>query len=324
MNTTPPCVSFVAITDFSAHWKYLTESVSDLLGWDPSDLRDHSFFELVHPDELSQVQQLYHETILSDKAAAVAYMRLKHKDAHKGYLLNAVSWTVVHDRVVGSVTFASPGGKALHNSSTAQEITVITPAASNFEFRRWHDPPLTTLGIHTPSRSSSVSRTNLMRDVTPPVDLPATQSSRTALILDRFSVNCTVTYYSNHQLVSQTAATKRPFFDFVAPKDEAVVRSWLEAIKTCGVNERGHPSSGGFGYGRFLLCSEGRDSIGNGSDSIPTRRQLASSARLPGWCGQSRVRAASPPAQNSPLHVSVDAIFSAHSDGLVCILRRAQ
>jgi hypothetical protein len=100
-----------------------------------------------------------------------------------------------------------------------------------------------------------------MRASTPLPDLPAVQSCRTALILDRFSVNCTVTYYSNHRLVTPAAATTRTFFDFVALQDEAVVRSWLEVIKTCGVNDRGHPSDGGFGYGRFLLCPEGRDSM---------------------------------------------------------------
>ncbi|KAJ7741361.1 hypothetical protein B0H16DRAFT_1565525 [Mycena metata] len=309
MNSTPPSVSFIAITDFSARWKYLTESVSDLLGWEPSDLREHSFFELVHPDELAQVQELHYETIRSDKAAAMAYMRLKHKDAHKGYLLCAVSRTVVYDKVVGSVSFASPGGEALHYSSTAQEITVITPAASNFEFRRWHDPP--------PPRSKISQRTSRTspprRTVTPPADLPTTQSPRTALVLDRFSINCTITHYSNHQLIAPAAATPpcpRPFFDFVAREDEAVVRSWLAAIKTCGVNERGHPSSGGFGYGRFLLCTEGRDSI-------------ASEPPLPATSGWRRNfnRVASPLAGKS---LSVDAIFSAHSDGLVCILRRAE
>ena len=33
------------------------------------------------------------------------------------------------------MSFASPGPKALHNASTAQEITVITPTAKDFEFR---------------------------------------------------------------------------------------------------------------------------------------------------------------------------------------------
>ncbi|KAJ6504687.1 hypothetical protein C8R47DRAFT_1103228 [Mycena vitilis] len=306
MNSTPPSVSFIVILDFSACWKYLTESVADLLGWEPSDLRERSFFELVHPEELVRVQKLHYETILSDKAAAVAYMRLKHRDAHKGYLLCAVvmgRYTSrlftgpTHSTIHSSVSFASPGGETLHTSSTAQEITVITPAAANFEFRRWHDPPPR---VPSPARTSPEPRVCTMV----PKDLPATQSSRTALILDRFSVNCTVTYYSNHQLIVPGAATTRRFFDFIAPEDEAVVRSWLAAIKTCGVNERGHPSSGGFGYGRFLLCVEGRDSTA--SEPPPP---------APGW------RRPRPPTENT---VSVDAIFSAHSDGLVCILRRAQ
>ncbi|KAJ7078596.1 hypothetical protein B0H15DRAFT_788823, partial [Mycena belliarum] len=259
-----------------ARWEYLTESVTDLLGWDPSDLRDHLFFELVHPDELSQVQQLHQETVLADKAAAVVYMRLKHKNAHQGYLLCAV----VSDLFLftfASISFASPGGKALHSSSTAQEITVVTPTASNFEFRastslyqclqcthrllqRWHEPAPITSRLQSPPQGSASQRSTNTLDPATPAALPAAQSFRTALILDRFSVNCTVTYYSNHQLISPAAATPRPFFDLVAAEDEATVRSWLEAIKTCGVNDHGHPSNGGFGYGRFLLCPEGRGS----------------------------------------------------------------
>lgn len=317
MDRTPPNVSFIVILDFSARWEYLTESVTDLLGWDPSDLRDHLFFELVHPDELSQVQQLHQETVLADKAAAVVYMRLKHKNAHQGYLLCAVSRTIVYDKVVGSISFASPGGKALHSSSTAQEITVVTPTASNFEFRRWHEPAPITSRLQSPPQGSASQRSTNTLDPATPAALPAAQSFRTALILDRFSVNCTVTYYSNHQLISPAAATPRPFFDLVAAEDEATVRSWLEAIKTCGVNDHGHPSNGGFGYGRFLLCPEGRGSTA--SDPPPTR--LASQLR-----GQStRSGAPTPPTEEDVvLQISSDAIFSATSDGIICILRRVQ
>jgi len=41
----------------------------------------------------------------------------------------------VHSVVVGSVSFATPGGKALQNASTAQEVEVITPSAKNFDLR---------------------------------------------------------------------------------------------------------------------------------------------------------------------------------------------
>src|ERR1700761_2016033 len=114
-------------------------------------------------------------------------------------------------------------------------------------FQRWHDPPSAPSGHPSPSPRSPASR-----QASPSEELPTSQNPRTAFILDRFSANCTIGHYSNHLLIAREAATSRPFFDFVAREDEALVRSWLGAIKTCGVNDSGQPSSGGFGYGRFV------------------------------------------------------------------------
>src|ERR1700683_1275291 len=81
-----------------------------------------------------------------------------------------------------------------------------------------------------------------------------TQSIRVALILDRFTINCTIIYCSNDNLVSTTDAIGRPFFDFVSERNEELVRTWVDMVKGWGVNERGQPSDGGFGFGRFTLC----------------------------------------------------------------------
>ena len=86
------------------------------------------------------------------------------------------------------------------------------------------------------------------------------QSVRTALILDRFSMHCSVLYCSNDSIVSTTHVMSRSFFDFVAKRDEELVRSWIDVIKSWGVNERGQPSDGGFGFGKFTLLIDGRDS----------------------------------------------------------------
>lgn len=86
------------------------------------------------------------------------------------------------------------------------------------------------------------------------------QSIRTALILDRFSVNCGILYCSNDSLMATTTCMGRSFFDFVSRKDEDLVRSWIDVIKSWGVNERGQPSDGGFGFGKFNLLVRGRDS----------------------------------------------------------------
>jgi hypothetical protein len=86
------------------------------------------------------------------------------------------------------------------------------------------------------------------------------KSFRTAFILDRFSMNCTIMYCSNDLLVSTTSAIGRSFFDFVVKREEEIVRSWITCVKGWGVNKSGlgQPSDGAFGFGRFVLLTEGR------------------------------------------------------------------
>lgn len=117
------------------------------------------------------------------------------------------------------------------------------------------NPPVASLGASHPLSIDDL----LSHRPTRYPDLPA-QSPRTLLILNRFSVNCNVEYCSNDCVLSTTAIMGRPFYDFVVPKDEPLVRSWIDTCKSWGVNERGQPSDGGFGFGKFRACIPGRDS----------------------------------------------------------------
>ncbi|KAI0042403.1 hypothetical protein FA95DRAFT_1610236 [Auriscalpium vulgare] len=367
--SSPPCLSFIGIVDFTenARWVFLTESVSDLLGYEPHELVGKPSLDLVHPDEFPSVKLLHYDTIRQDKAAVLAYLRLKHKDPYKGYVLCAISRTVAYNVLVGSVSFAAMGPKAMHNASTAQEVTIITPSATNFEFRRWGDPspmppspisregsvvslesPLASNSPTTPSDTDSSSRktestsgssaSKTSRRGADPATTAITfdplpkQSVRTALILDRFSMNCPIIYCSNDSFLSTTTVMGRSFFDFVAKKDETLVRSWMDAVKGWGVNERGQPSDGGFGFGKFSLWLHGRDSSDKQPESPPQRQRLggrpmpgqvhaarSSHSAAPG-SARPRVRART---STSDQEMPVDAIFSAHSDGLMVILRHA-
>ena len=109
-----------------------------------------------------------------------------------------------------------------------------------------------------PERHQARSR---IRETPITFDHLSNKSFRTAFILDRFSMNCTILYCSNDLLVSTTSAIGRSFFDFVIRKEEDIVRSWITCVKGWGVNEIGQPSDGGFGFGRFVLLTEGRDSV---------------------------------------------------------------
>ncbi|KAJ3473633.1 hypothetical protein NLI96_g12903 [Meripilus lineatus] len=108
--------------------------------FEPHELIGTPAMNLVHPDEFAQVREMHYHTIRQDKAAVLAYLRMKHKDPCKGYILCSVTRTVCQNVLAGSISFASPGPKAMHNASTAQEVTIITPSAKDFEFRRWNDP----------------------------------------------------------------------------------------------------------------------------------------------------------------------------------------
>ncbi|TFK52137.1 hypothetical protein OE88DRAFT_1657206 [Heliocybe sulcata] len=357
-------VSFIGIVDFTenARWVFATASCYDLLGYEPHELIGTPSLDLVHPDEFPQVKKMHYDTIRQDKAAVLAYLRMKHKDPYKGYILCAISRTVVHNILVGSVSFATPGPKAMHNASTAQEVTIITPTATNFQFRRWNDPspmppsPIPDTAPPPPEDSDSESESesdDTERESTPdrsvsrrketPVihfDPLPKQSMRVALILDRFSMSCPVIYISNDSLIATTSAMGRSFFDFVSKKDEELVRSWIDVIKSWGVNERGQPSDGGFGFGKFTCCTEGRDSSLRSNDAPTSRHRQGPRERDRVHLGITSSPLSGRPSSNSNSgrsrggrnrggsdpngeEIVVDAIFSAHSDGLMVILRRA-
>ncbi|KAI0821976.1 hypothetical protein BC628DRAFT_710331 [Trametes gibbosa] len=365
-SSSTACVSFIGIVDFTedAKWVYCSESVYDLLGFEPHELIGTPSLNLVHPDEFSEVKELHYTTISQDQAAVLAYLRMRHKDPYKGYILCGISRTVCQNVLVGSVSFAAPGPKAMHNASTAQEVKIITPTAKDLEFRRWNDPnPMPPCPIPA-ERMGSPSRRERTRAIS--FDPLPEQSVRTALILDRFSVNCGILYCSNDSLLATTTCMGRSFFDFVSRREEDLVRSWIDVIKGWGVNERGQPSDGGFGFGKFTVLVRGRDSSIRQPDPVPSRHRNGSHAHShphsdPHSASNSRTRDArshnypsaagsgyrerdrererererdrerergmmrAPRARGSAAEgeLVVDAIFSAHSDGLMVILRKS-
>ncbi|KAG5638734.1 hypothetical protein H0H81_010544 [Sphagnurus paluster] len=257
----------------------------------------------------------------------------------------------------------------MHNASTAQEIEVIAPNASGFQMKRWHDPsPISPPSMNTRlpspvspssswrSRSSpgSISGSEseeysplpeLKRQDTITFDHLPNQSLRTLFILDRFTTKGTILYCSNDNLITTTTAMGRSFYDFVHEKNEATVRSWIDAVKGWGVNELGQPSDGGFGYGCFTLLTKGRDSSerllepsdppsasrrdrGNRSRALRAHLHYVGGGRVShipdrGHAGGNGRSTLPPPEGFSP-QVAVDAIFSAHSDGLMVVLRRSE
>lgn len=167
-------------------------------------------------------------------------------------------------------------------------------------------------------------------------------SSRQAVVLDRFSRSMTISYMSNTRILPPVAQG-RSFFDFVRTRDERLVRAWLEAVKGWDAGAGGPGAGGGFGYGRFGLVLAGRNSRHRRKESGSRQRSeidegIISATSQSGDVGRVQKmsvaratrerRTASVGGQRRPDPdpdvLIVDGIFSAHSDGLLVILKRVE
>ncbi|KAI0761543.1 hypothetical protein BD413DRAFT_607140 [Trametes elegans] len=320
-----------------------SESGDSGTGYEPHELIWSSALNLIHPDEFSQVKELHYTTFSQDQAVVLAYLRMRHNDPYNGYVLCGINL------LVGSVSFAAPGPKVMHNA--------ITPTAKDLDFRRWNDlNPIPPCPL-PPSRGGCPEpRRGHGRSIS--FDPLPEKSVRTALILDRFSVNCGILYCSNDSILSTTTCMGRSFFDFVARKDKDLVCFWIDIIKCWGMNERGQPSDGGFGFGKFTVLVHGRDSSIRHPNPVPSRHRNGSHAhshadphahshpnshshshsvsRTRETCSHQHATSAGyserekdrdrdraimrPPRSRGAEDLVVDAIFSAHSDGHMVIL----
>ncbi|KIJ53433.1 hypothetical protein M422DRAFT_42583 [Sphaerobolus stellatus SS14] len=338
-------VSYIIIHDLSPEAKmlYLSPSLTEVLGFEPGDVLGTSSFDWMHPDEVEVVKQLHYDTIREDKAAAVAYLRVQNQE--DAYVSCVIQRSMVYNALIGSISFARPGAKALHTAATAQEVTICTPSMldSQLEFRRWDErgprrapPPAIPPGMTYKE----------MFDHLP------TPSERTGMILNRFSDSCPVMYCTNDCIIPPDRVRHRPFYDFVCIEDEPRVREWINAAKRWGVTDKGTPSDGGFVFGTFKMCLLGRVSAEGAGRATRTRRNGASRRdrdrtraaaqtrdererdsprqddqddddRSPTSPNSRRSNQTPAPAPRRTDLLNVDAIFSAHSDGFIVVLRKA-
>lgn len=54
-------------------------------------------------------------------------------------------------------------------------------------------------------------------------------------------------------MITTTNDINHSFFPVVVKRDEKLVRSWIDVIKSWGVNERGQPSDNSFGKFALLI-----------------------------------------------------------------------
>jgi len=347
-NTREPSVSCITVQDISpqSRFTYASPSIVDVLGYEPEEIVGMSPFELIHPEELATAGDAFYDALHLDRAATVGFLRFKHKDGE--YRACRATWTVVTDCVVSGIESTPEAPLAPSNllrTATAQEVMVFTPSAlEKFSMQQWHNGSLRRTG-KVPGKPANA----------PPLNSLPKLSVRQALILDRFTVKSTILFCTNSMILDAQSCTGRSFFDFVSEQDEGLVRNWINNIKGSRL-EAGVTADTGFGYGRFELFPQGRQSHGrarkksSGARSLREQRsaghlrQTASNAKEafgmeveqlkkpaaatvdaagpgPSRAGVKRRGSIGRDTDNKYM---MEAIFDAHSDGIIVIVRQAE
>ncbi|WRT64326.1 uncharacterized protein IL334_001258 [Kwoniella shivajii] len=284
--------------DQEAKITYVSESMQEILGYNPNDLIGKSTYAIFHPDEIPMLRQIHYQALADEKTACVAYYRALHKDGY--YVECCCSYYTVYNTSLTLYTRAVDGQRTLQQALTAREVVEVSPSPDGkFFIKRWPSTASRPLASSPDSTSISLSP--------PPLDhpwpTPNKPSPRTFFIIDRFTDLSRIMYVSNDVIVNGLRLKDQPFYSIIRPSDRAHVRKYIESAKQSTpimFNER---RSGGHGYTTFHVLR---------IPDLPARGET--------WPQGTDDSERSMPGQE---FILVEGIFTASSDGLTCIISRS-
>jgi len=88
----------------------VSDSVTDILGYQPDEVQGKSCFDYFHPDEVPFARSVHSRGVLLDKAAVLHYCRILSQDGR--WVSCECCFTVVHDVLVASTSIYRRGEKS--------------------------------------------------------------------------------------------------------------------------------------------------------------------------------------------------------------------
>jgi len=125
-------ITFITLHDLSpnATILYASQSVSDVLGYEPADIVAKSCFDFFHPEQVPLARDIHSNQIKLDKAAMLSYCKLKNKQNE--WVGCECVFTVVYDVFIAATTIHTKGLKSEKRKEMAPEISaVFTPVISS-------------------------------------------------------------------------------------------------------------------------------------------------------------------------------------------------
>ncbi|EJT68779.1 hypothetical protein GGTG_13656 [Gaeumannomyces tritici R3-111a-1] len=301
---------------------FVSESIVDILGYQPQEVFGRSCFDFFHPDEIPFARSVHSRGILLDKAAVLHYARLRGRDGQ--WVSCECCFTVVHDVLVACTSIYRRGVKSERRALEAPQIRRIFSCSPR-------DP-----------------RYHMLEHLSPKFRMPAMEREpRAALILNRFTRSLNIMYATNAVStilgIAPDDIKNTSFYDCI---QENCLPDAVRCLESAKANDS-------IAYLRFWFRDprvgddmmdddqdeeddEDDDSDSeNGGVQLSSEMDIDSDGRSP--AGGSREVAQPPaPAGRAPAGgqggrrrqlgdgIELEAVVSCTSDGLVVVLRKAR
>ncbi|KAI1462095.1 hypothetical protein F4805DRAFT_193783 [Annulohypoxylon moriforme] len=166
--------TFMTIHNLSpdANILFASESIVDILGYQPQDVQGKSCFEFFHPEEVPFARSVHSRGVLLDKAAVLHYARIMSRDGQ--WISCECCFTIVHDVLVACTSIYRRGERSERRAIEAPQIRRIFSSSPR-------DP-----------------RYHMLEHLSPKFKMqPMEREPRAALILNRFTRTLTVMFATN-------------------------------------------------------------------------------------------------------------------------------
>lgn len=115
---------------------FASDSIADILGYQPHEIMGKSSFDYFHPDEVPFARSIHSRGVLLDKAAVLHYLRVQNRDGQ--WVSCECCFTVVHDVLVACTSIYRRGERSERelNRSDHPPCTVLSNPYQGGQLRR--------------------------------------------------------------------------------------------------------------------------------------------------------------------------------------------
>ncbi|KAI9275962.1 hypothetical protein BDA99DRAFT_496981 [Phascolomyces articulosus] len=220
-STTPNYISIYDNTA-TANFIYISESVSEVLGWTPDEMIGKGAYEFFHPDDINALTRVHSANVMNEKMSSMVAYRTRHKDGHFVIIETLVHYCYDVLMCTNYLYDPSDAGHKIRSNSV-DEVFVVNQDGSLELVGAWND---------SQERMQKLLQTQhkwINNRVT------HVQEPRFCLILNRYTEESTIVFVS--QMAERLVGAQcdqvlgRPFLDYVSERDGQVVQQQLDMTK---------------------------------------------------------------------------------------------